>query len=232
MQRVCAIVFYEVIVMAHFMDTVHAPLFEGIPPEERITVLSCFGYYLGSYQKGEPVAMEGSYIRHFGVVLSGSVDMVKEDIWGNRTLLVRAKKDDVFGESFACGEDKMASVGFYAYEDASVLFLSFDKVMHNCANACQCHHKLTDNMVRVIAAKNRELMRKVEVVSKRTIREKVLTYLSLQAQSQQSRYVELPMGRLELAEYLCVDRSALTRELAKMQEEGIIDFDKNIFRIL
>jgi CRP-like cAMP-binding protein len=87
-------------------------------------------------------------------------------------------------------------------------------------------------MVRVIAAKNRELMRKVEVVSKRTIREKVLTYLSLQAQSQQSRYVELPLGRLELAEYLCVDRSALTRELAKMQEEGIIDFDKNIFRIL
>ena len=87
-------------------------------------------------------------------------------------------------------------------------------------------------MVRVIAAKNRELMRKVEVVSKRSIREKVLAYLSQQAQNQNSRYVEVPLGRLEMAEYLCVDRSALTRELVKMQEEGIIDYDKNIFRVL
>ena len=218
--------------MAHFMDSVQSPLFDGISPEERVTMLGCFGYYLGSFQKGETVAMEGSYIRHFGVVLSGSVDMVKEDIWGNRTLLVRSQKDDVFGESFACGADKLSDMRFYASEDASVLFLSFDKVMHNCQNACTCHHKLTDNMVRVIAAKNRELMRKVEVVSKRSIREKVLSYLSQQAQSQNSRYVEVPLGRLELAEYLCVDRSALTRELVKMQEEGIIDYDKNIFRVL
>ena len=218
--------------MAHFMDTVQSPLFEGISAEERVTMLGCFGYYLGSFQKGEPVAMEGSYIRHFGVVLSGSVDMIKEDIWGNRTLLIRSKKDDVFGETFACGEDKLSNVLFLASEDTSVLFLSFDRVMHNCSNACNCHRKISDNMVRVIAAKNRELMRKVEVVSKRSIREKVLSYLSLLAQSQGNRYVEVPMGRIELAEYLCVDRSALTRELAKMQEEGIIDYDKNIFRVL
>ena len=218
--------------MAHFMDTVQSPLFEGISPEERVKMLGCFGYYLGSFQKGETVAMEGTYIRHFGVVLSGRIDMVKEDIWGNRTLLVRSGKDDVFGETFACGEDKLSNVLFCAAEDTSVLFLSFDQVMHNCANACVCHRKLSDNMVRVIAAKNRELMRKVEVVSKRTIREKMLAYLSLQAQKQKSRYVELPMGRVELAEYLCVDRSALTRELQKMQEEGIIDYDKNCFRML
>ena len=218
--------------MAHFMDTVNSPLFDGIDPEERVKMLSCFGYYLGSFQKGETVAMEGAYIRHVGVVLSGSVDMVKEDIWGNSTLLIRAEKDDVFGETFACGEDKLSDVRFVVPEDTSVLFLSFDRVMHNCANTCQCHRKISDNMVRVIAAKNRELMRKVEVVSKRSIREKVLSYLSLLAQSQESRYVEVPMGRLEWAEYLCVDRSALTRELAKMQEEGILDFDKNIFRVL
>ncbi len=218
--------------MAHFMDTVQSPLFDGISPEERIRLLGCFGYYLGSYRKGETVTMEGAYVRHFGVVLSGSVDMVKEDIWGNRTLLVRSRKDDVFGESFACGADKQSDMRFYASEEASVLFLSFDKVMHNCRNACTCHHKLTDNMVRVIAAKNRELMRKVEVVSKRSIREKVLAYLSQQTQIQSSRYVEVPLGRLELAEYLCVDRSALTRELVKMQAEGLIDYDKNIFRIL
>jgi CRP-like cAMP-binding protein len=87
-------------------------------------------------------------------------------------------------------------------------------------------------MVKIIADKNRDLMQKVDVVSKRTIREKLLAYLSIQAQVQNSRYFEIPLGRVELAEYLCVDRSALTRELAKMKEDGLIDYDKNCFRIL
>ena len=86
--------------------------------------------------------------------------------------------------------------------------------------------------MRIIAKKNRDLMRKVEVVSKRTIRERLLAYLSIQAQIQESRYFEIPLGRVELAEYLCVDRSALTRELAKMKDDGLIDYDKNCFRIL
>jgi CRP-like cAMP-binding protein len=98
--------------------------------------------------------------------------------------------------------------------------------------ACAFHHRLIENMVRIIARKNRELMRKVEVVSKRSIREKLLAYLSIQAQVQDSDYLQIPMGRVELAEYLCVDRSALTRELAKMKEEGLIDYDKNCFRLL
>jgi CRP-like cAMP-binding protein len=87
-------------------------------------------------------------------------------------------------------------------------------------------------MVHIIADKNRDLMRKVDVVSKRTIREKLLAYLSIQAQVQRDRYFEIPLGRVELAEYLCVDRSALTRELVKMKEEGLIDYDKNCFRLL
>jgi CRP-like cAMP-binding protein len=97
--------------------------------------------------------------------------------------------------------------------------------------ACRFHHQLIENMVHIIANKNRDLMRKVEVVSRRSIREKLLTYLSIQAQAQGSRYFEIPLGRLELAEYLCVDRSALTRELAKMKDEGLLDYDRNWFRI-
>ena len=112
------------------------------------------------------------------------------------------------------------------------LFMPFDRVMHSCTMACQFHHRLIENMVKIIADKNRDLMQKVDVVSKRTIREKLLAYLSIQAQVQNSRYLEIPLGRVELAEYLCVDRSALTRELAKMKEDGLIDYDKNCFRIL
>ena len=145
---------------------------------------------------------------------------------------MRLHRNDIFGETFACGSDNQAVVTFLVSEDARILFLPFNRVMHSCTMACQFHHRLIENMVRVIADKNRDLMRKIDVVSKRTIREKLLAYLSIQAQVQGSRYFEIPLGRVELAEYLCVDRSALTRELTKMKEDGLIDYDKNCFRIL
>ena len=178
------------------------------------------------------MAFEEENIRHVGIVLSGAVDMVKEDLWGNKTMLVRSKRDEMFGETFACGSDQLSVVTFLVSEDAKVLFLPFVRVMHSCTMACAFHHRLIENMVRVVADKNRDLMRKVEVVSKRTIRERLLAYLSIQAQLQNSRYFEIPMGRVELAEYLCVDRSALTRELVKMKEDGLIDYDRNWFRML
>jgi CRP-like cAMP-binding protein len=104
--------------------------------------------------------------------------------------------------------------------------------MHTCTNACAFHHKLIENMVQLIADKNQELMRKVEVVTKKTLREKILAYLSQQAQLEGGSYFEIPLGRIELAEYLCADRSSLTRELNAMKEEGILDYDRNMFRLL
>ena len=158
--------------------------------------------------------------------------MIKEDLWGNKTMLIRMRKGELFGETFACGEDNLSVVTFLASEDARILFMPFDRVMHSCTMACVFHHRLIENMVHIIANKNRDLMRKVEIISKRTLREKILAYLSIQAQVQQARYFEIPLGRVEWAEYLCVDRSALSRELAKMKEDGMIDFDRNCFRIL
>lgn len=209
-----------------------SPLFYGIRPDERKAMLGCIGYHIRSFRKGDIVAFEEENIRHIGIVLSGCVDMIKEDLWGNKTMLLRMRRDELFGETFACGSDNQSIVTFLVTEDAQILFLPFDRVMHSCTMACQFHHRLIENMVRIIANKNRDLMRKVEVVSKRTIREKLLAYLSIQAQVQEQRYFEIPLGRVELAEYLCVDRSALTRELAKMKDEGLIDYDKNCFRIL
>ena len=218
--------------MKNVMGEVKSPLFHGIQPEERIAMLSCIGYHIGTFKKGDIVSFEGDNLKHIGIVISGAVDMVKEDLWGNKTMLVRMRKDELFGETFACGSDNLSVVTFLVSEDAKVLFMPFDRVMHSCTMACQFHHRLIENMVKIIADKNRDLMRKIDVVSKRTIREKLLAYLSIQAQIQDSSYFEVPLGRVELAEYLCVDRSALTRELAKMKEDGLIDYDKNCFRIL
>ena len=218
--------------MKDIIYRLNSPLFDGIDPEDRMAMLSCTGYHIGTFRKGEIVAFEEENIRHIGIVISGAVDMVKEDLWGNKTMLVRTRRNEVFGETFACGSDNLSVVSFLVSEDAKILFMPFDRVMRNCAMACQFHLQLIENMVRVIADKNRDLMRKVDVVSKRTIREKLLAYLSIQAQAQASRYFEIPLGRVELAEYLCVDRSALTRELAKMKEDGLLDYDKNCFRML
>ena len=195
-------------------------------------MLGCIGYHIRSYSKGEIIAFEAEIIDHVGVVLKGKVDMLKEDLWGNRTMLVRVGRNEVFGETFACGEDALSTVTFAAAEDTQVLFLSFCRVMHTCTHACVFHQTLIENMVRIIARKNRELMRKVEVVSKKSLREKILAYLSIQAQQQNGKIFDIPLGRMELAEYLCADRSALTRELAKMREEGIIDYHRNTFKIL
>ena len=218
--------------MKNIMSEVRSPLFYGIKPDELNAMLSCIGYHIGTFKKGDIVAFEGDHLKHIGIIMKGSVDMVKEDLWGNKTMLMRMRKDELFGETFACGSDNLSVVTFLVSEDAKVLFMPFDRVMHSCTMACRFHHRLIENMVKIIADKNRDLMRKVDVVSKRTIREKLLSYLSIQAQVQDSRYFEIPLGRVELAEYLCVDRSALPRELAKMKEDGLIDYDKNCFRIL
>lgn len=218
--------------MREMLRDIKSPLFEGINPQEREAVLGCIGYHVGSFRKGDIAAFGEENIRHIGIILSGTVDMIQEDLWGNRGLLLRMGKDEMFGETFACGSDNVSIVTFQVSEEGEILFLPFDRVMRSCSMACQFHHRLIENMVRLIAGKNRDLMRKVEVVSKRTIREKLLAYLSIQAQTQKSRYFEIPLGRVELAEYLCVDRSALTRELGKMKAEGLIDYDRNCFRIL
>ena len=214
------------------VKNIRSPLFAGIGLEDMEGMLGCIGYHVREYAKGEIIAFEEETINHVGVVMDGAVDMVKEDVWGNRTMLLRSYREDIFGETFACGEDSLSVVTFVAAQDCKVLFLSFCRVMHTCTHACIFHQTLIENMVRIIARKNRELMRKIEVVSKRSLREKILAYLSIQSQSQGKKQFEIPLGRVEWAEYLCADRSALTRELAKMKEEGLIDYHRNQFEIL
>ena len=218
--------------MTNILMQVNSPLFEGVEPAERERMISCIGYQVKAFRKGDIIALEDEDIHNVGILLSGSVDMIKEDVWGNKVLVARMGKDEMFGETFAWSKNKMSAVTFIVSEDAKIVLLPLDKVMHSCTNTCACHRQLIENMVHIIADKNRDLIRKIEVISKKTIREKLLAYLSIQAQAQNARYFEIPLGRSELADYLCVDRSALTRELAKMRDEGLIDFDKNCFRIL
>lgn len=207
-------------------------LFYGIQESEMTAMLGCIGAYLKEYKKNQYIITLEENVEAVGILLSGKVDVIKEDLWGNKTLLVSMQKGELFGESFSCGIVKNATVSFVADTASMILFLPFSRILRTCNMSCKFHHRLIENMVTVIAEKNIVLMDKVDILSKKTLREKIATYLLQEASKQQSLYFDIPLGRVQLAEYLCVDRSALTRELNTMKAEGYIDFDKNTFRVL
>ena len=195
-------------------------------------MLGCIGAYLKEYKKNQYIITLEENVEAVGILLSGKVDMIKEDLWGNKTLLVSMQKGELFGESFSCGIVKNATVSFVADTASMILFLPFSRILRTCNMSCKFNHRPIAPMVTVIAEKNIVLMDKVDILSKKTLREKIATYLLQEASKQQSLYFDIPLGRVQLAEYLCVDRSALTRELNTMKAEGYIDFDKNTFRVL
>lgn len=211
---------------------VEMPLFQAISAGEIETMLKCLGAYTKTYAKNQYIFRVGESIRSIGAILSGTVHMLKEDVWGNTSIYTRIPEKGVFGETFACGELDRSSVSFVAAEDCTVLFLPFERVMFSCSAACGFHHRLIRNMMTLVAQKNAQLMDKLEIMAKKTLREKILTYLSQQAQHSGGMYFDSPLGRLDMASYLGVDRSALTRELSRMKEAGLLDFDRNTFRLL
>ncbi|MDO5147303.1 MAG: Crp/Fnr family transcriptional regulator [Eubacteriales bacterium] len=205
------------------------PLFAGINPEDLSAMLDCLGYYTRSYKKGEIIILSEETVKCVGIILRGKVHMVKENDDGTQTLLVHMHQGELFGETFACGSNRSSRVTFWAASSSHVLFLPFYKILHICTNACIFHHRLVENMVRLLCDKNVQLMEKVEVSSRRTLRDKIITYLRLQAERQRTTTFTIPLGRTELAEYLCADRSSLSRELKKMEEDGLISYHKNHF---
>lgn len=215
-----------------YEELLESPLFKGIKENEINGIFKCMGAFQKSYKKGDYIFLEEEEIRNIGVVLSGAIHMIKEDIWGHTTILTRIEKGQLIGESFVCGTNFISNVTFRVAEDTDIIFIPFDRVMRTCKMTCGFHHRMIENMVTVIADKNRVLMEKLEIISKKTLREKILAYLSMEVQRQNKRYLEIPLGRIELADYLCTDRSSLTRELNKMRDEKIIDFEKNVFRLL
>lgn len=219
--------------MKPYMKDLHShTLFTGINEEDMAGMMACLGGYRKTYKKGEIIFFSEEPVRSIGIILKGRVQMIKEYDNGEATTLINLEQDDLIGETFACGSLLNSKVMFRAAMDSEALFMPFHKVLNTCNMTCSFHHRLIENMVRLISDKSVQLIEKVEIVSRRTLRDKVMTYLQNQADRCGKDEFEIPMGRVELAEYLCVDRSALTRELSNMQEDGLIAFQKNRFRIM
>lgn len=208
------------------------PLFRQIDPKDLAAMLKCLSAREITAQRGEFIETTSDGKPLMGVVLAGSVEMISEDYFGKKSILTVLRVGNLFGETYSCLQARNRAVAFQVRDDCRVLILDYDRILHACKLVCRFHHRMIENMVELIAEKNLELIEKLEVTSRTSIREKLLTYLTRQAERAGCLTFTIPMGRTELAEYLCTDRSAMTRELSKMREEGLIAFDKRTFTLL
>lgn len=215
--------------MEKYDDILHqVDLFRKIPTEDLTSMLTCLAAETVNYKKNEIILLAGNKPEYVGILLSGTVRIVKEDYEGNRTIMAALEPGDFFAEALCCAGVEESPVTVTADTDSAVMLLNFPRILHVCPNSCIFHQKLIENMLGIIARKNLFLQNRMGIVRIKSIRKKVLRYLKSFAQKQ-GRIITVPLNREEMADYLFVDRSALSHELIKMKQDGLIDYKKNIF---
>ena len=205
------------------------PLFKGIERGELKALLQCLGVKQSIYHKDEFIFREAEPAVYVGIVLSGGTNVIQEDFWGNRTILTHVEPGGLFGEAFSCAGTKHLPVSVIAAEKSEIMLIDYRKISSVCTAACDFHSRMIANMMGILANKNILLTRKMEHISKRTTRDKLLSFLSAQAIQAGNNEATIPFNRQELADFLCVERSALSRELSGMKRDGLLDYDKNRF---
>lgn len=178
------------------------------------------------------IIRQGDMIANIYLILDGEVNIEKDSYWGRRIIISRLSRNDNLALSFVGSKDVESSVDAIAIKDTLVLILSYEKCTSMCQNACTRHKVLINNLFQILSKENIELIQKIENVSQKTIRDKLLTYLSNEAQKRHSNSFDIHFNRQDLADYLNVDRSAMSFELSKLQKEGLIEYDKNHFELL
>ena len=206
-------------------------IFAGVGDDEIISMLSCLGANFKTYKKGEYIFRQGEHITDITVLAEGNLHIQKDDYWGNRSILGEISVGEMFGEAYAYDSGAMLN-DVVAVEDSVVIFLDVKRILTPCSNVCRFHSIVVQNLFFAISEKNRKLVQKLSHMSKRTTREKLISYLSEQAKKQNSANFAIPFNRQQLADFLSVDRSAMSNELCKMRDEGLLEFEKNKFRLL
>ena len=207
-------------------------LFSGVGEEDIASLLSCLGARKKEYKKGEYILREGEHISDVFILVEGKIHIQKDDYWGNRSILSVISVGEMFGEGYAAPESGALLNDVVAVEDSSVIFFDVKRILTTCSSACRFHNMIVQNMFFVISDKNRKLVQKLGHMSGRTTRAKLISYLSEEAKRQGSSTFTVPFNRQQLADYLCVDRSAMSNELCKMRDEGMIRFEKSRFELL
>lgn len=209
-----------------------SPFFAGMKDEEILTVLHCVEGKVLSSEKDQFIFRVGDSTDVMGLVLSGSVMIIQEDYWGHRNIISKCMPGDFFGEPYAATPGSVLNLSVVSAENSEILMLNVRRMLTTCPSACGHHSKLIRNLVAVMSNKVLVLNDKITHVSKRTTKDKLLSYLSSEAIKQGKSSFDIPYDRQQLADFLCVERAAMSAELSKLQKEGIIRTNKNHFELL
>lgn len=205
-------------------------LFSKIENNDIENLLGCLQTEIKKYSNKEFILTPDHCAYKVGILIAGEALIFNEDFWGNRNITSKLQKGDVFAEAFAVA--KISPLVFVqAQSDCTVLFFDLFKAANNCEQNCSFHRQFNENILRIFATKNVQLSRKISVMSKRTTREKILSFLSDYSKQSKTAIFEIPFNRQQMADYLCVERSALSAELSKLKKEGYIDYNKSSFKL-
>lgn len=208
------------------------PLFQNIADEDIPGMLGCLGAKLVCYDKKESILSEGDPAKNVGILLSGAAQIVRVDYFGNRSIVADISPSELFGEAFACAGVESLPVDVIATEDTAVLFIDCIRITQACSHACDFHRQMIFNLMKIMALKNLIYHQKIEITSRRSTRDKLMTYLLMQSAKNKSNSFDIPYNRQELADYLEVERSGLSTEIGKLQKEGVIVSNRNHFELL
>ena len=204
-------------------------IFSGISEEETEKMLHCLEVRPETFQKDEYILRAGDRVEAFGLVITGKVMIIQEDFWGNRNILAAVGAGHCFAETFACSPGAVLNVSVIAETNVQVLFLNVKRILTTCSSTCSHHSRMIRNLLSELAEKNLRLNEKITHLGQRSRRAKILSYLSAEAQRHGRAEFDIAFSRQQLADYLSVDRSGLSMELSRMQEEGLLEYRKNHF---
>ena len=218
--------------MKKYFDVIsRSDLFSGINPEMIPAMLDCMGVTTQEVKKNQIIFEEGEPAKYVGLVLSGEVQMVRDDFYGNRSIIMHMEPSDLFAETFACAGLEHMPASIVASENGEVMFIDCKRILTVCSNACEFHNRLIQNLLRIVATKNISFDKKIDITSQKSTRDKLLTFLNHEAKKANSNEFIISYDRQELADYLGVERSAMSSELSKLKKDGLIDYNKNNFII-
>lgn len=207
-------------------------LFRNMNLDEVKDLLSKLNMLTKHVQKNDYIYLAGDLIENLCVVVNGAVQVVREDAEGEKSIVGALTTGEIFAENHFAARDKVSSVSYLATETSDILLMPFCRMTLSVLSDVNLYSKFFTNMVSIVAEHNNELIEKVDILGKKSLRGKIMTYLEQQAAAKQSNKFEISFSRTDMANYLDADRSAMTRELARMRDEGLIDFNKHMFAIL
>lgn len=216
--------------MEKYFDILNnCPLFKGIANADIPGLLTCLGASVRSVAKDCQILTEGDPASFVGILLSGSGEIVNQDIYGNRSIISRIQSGELFGESFACAGTQALPVSVIACQPCDVMLIDCRRITTSCTNACSFHNRMIFNLLQIVASRNLEFHQKLEIMSQRSTRDKLMTYLLSEAKRTGSKQFTIPYNRQALADYLGVERSAMSVELSKLQKDGILKTNRSHF---